>query len=72
MATKLEYKTTEAKRATNKAYENSVEKTLVRFAKNGDLRIADVRAAADAAGEALNAYIVRAIRERMEREGVEI
>lgn len=69
MPKKPEYKTSEAKRRTNAAYEAGVTKTLIRFSKGNELTLEHVRAAADAAGESVNAYVVRAIRERMEREG---
>ena len=72
MAKKPEYKTTEAKRRTNAAYEATLDKTFVRFSKGSGVTLAQVRACADAAGESVNAYIVRAIRERMEREGASL
>ena len=53
-----------------KKYEAKVyDKIYIRLRKE-DLSADHVRACADAAGESVNAYIVRAIRERMEREGV--
>lgn len=70
MPKKPEYKTTEAKRKTNAAYEATLDKTFVRFTKGAGVSLAQVREYADKAGESVNAYIVRAIRERMEREEV--
>ena len=43
------------------------DKIYIRLRKD-ELSADDVRAAADRAGESVNAYIVRAVRERMTRE----
>ena len=56
--------------ASRARYEaKAYDKLMLRLRKDG-LSADHVRACADAAGESVNAYIVRAIRERMEREGV--
>lgn len=56
--------------ASRARYEaKAYDKIYIRLRKD-DLNADDVKAAADKAGESVNAYIVRAIRERMEREGV--
>lgn len=50
-------------------YEAKVyDKILLRLRKDTETSKDAVQAAADAAGETLNGYITRAIRERMERE----
>lgn len=56
--------------ASRARYEaKAYDKIYIRLRKD-DLNADDVKAAADKAGESVNAYIVRAIRERMEREEV--
>lgn len=56
--------------ASRARYEaKAYDKIHIRLRKD-DLNADDVKAAADKAGESVNAYIVRAIRERMEREEV--
>ena len=56
--------------ASRARYEaKAYDKLMLRLRKDG-LSADHVRVCADAAGESVNAYIVRAIRERMEREGV--
>ena len=55
---------------SRKKYEAKVyDKIMLRLRKE-DLSNDDVKEAAVRAGESVNAYIVRAIRERMEREEV--
>ena len=53
-------------RASRKWNEENLERTYVTVHKGEKSKI---KAAADAAGEAVNAYINRAIAERMEKEG---
>lgn len=56
--------------ASRARYEaKAYDKVYIRLRKD-DLNADDVKSAADKAGESVNAYIVRAIRERMEREEV--
>lgn len=43
------------------------DKVLLRIRKDGDLTREDITAAATAAGESLNEYILNSIRERMTR-----
>ena len=66
----VDKKTRNKQNAASRArYEaKAYDKFSLRLRKD-DLSVEAVRAAADAAGESMNAYIVRAIRERMEREG---
>lgn len=66
-----EIKTSRKKLDTNARYESTIDKTMVRFTKAAGINLSQVRDAAERAGEPVNAYIVRAIRERMEREGVD-
>lgn len=55
------------KAASNARYEATLERLLVRLPR-GEVTKAEIQAAADAAGESVNGYIVQAVRERMERE----
>lgn len=55
-------------KATTKYEASKYDKILVRLPKG---ERAEVQAAADAAGESLNAYIVGAVKQRMEREAKE-
>ena len=64
-----EKKTSESKLKSNAAYEAKQGHFHLRFVQSADMSVERVRECADAAGESVNAYIVRAIRERMEREG---
>lgn len=57
--------------ASRARYEaKAYDKVYIRLRKD-DLNAEAIKAAAEQAGESVNAYIVRAIRERMEREGVD-
>ena len=53
-------------KATAKYEAKVYDKTLIRLPKG---KLGDIRIAADAAGESVNAYINKAVDERMEREG---
>ena len=64
-------KTSRKKLDTNARYEATIDKKLLRFTKEGGITLEQVTDAAARVGEPVNAYIVRAIRERMEREGVD-
>ena len=55
----------DAKRASNARYLSKFKTVWVRFAQTDATA---VQAAADAAGESLNAYIVGAVAQRMDRE----
>ena len=55
----------DAKRASNARYLSKFKTVSVRFAQPDATA---VQAAADAAGESLNAYIVGAVAQRMDRE----
>ena len=68
----VDKKTRNKQNAASRArYEaKAYDKIYIRLRKD-DLCADDVRAAAEAAGESVNAYIVRAVRERMTREGVD-
>ena len=55
-------------KATTKYEAAKYDKILVRIPKG---ERAEVQAAADAAGESLNAYIVGAVKQRMERENAD-
>ena len=55
-------------KATTKYEASKYDKILVRLQKG---ERAEVQAAADAAGESLNAYIVGAVKQRMEQEAKE-
>ena len=57
------------KAASNARYEATLERLLVRLPR-GEMTKAEIQAAADAAGESVNGYIVQAVRERMQRERV--
>lgn len=54
-------------KAVNKYVRENYDRVLVTFSMKGKKDI--IKAAADAAGESVNAYINRAVDERMEREG---
>lgn len=56
------------KRATNAAYDKKQEHFHLRIVQSHELTLERIRAAAEAAGESLNAYITRAIAERIKRE----
>lgn len=66
----VDKKTINRQNAASRArYEaKTYDKLMLRLRKD-DLSADHVRECAEAAGESVNAYIVRAIRERMEREG---
>ena len=66
----VDKKTLNRQNAASRArYEaKTYDKLMLRLRKD-DLSADHVRECAEAAGESVNAYIVRAIRERMEREG---
>ena len=55
------------KRASNKAYNQKCDRIEIRPLKPTGTAI---RAAAEASGQSLQAYIVQACQERMEREGL--
>lgn len=55
------------KAASNARYEATLERLLVRLPR-GEVTKAEIQAAADAAEESVNGYIVQAVRERMQRE----
>ena len=67
----VDKKTRNRQNAASRArYEAKVyDKVYIRLRKD-DLCADDIRAAAERAGESVNAYIARAIHERMVREGV--
>lgn len=52
-------------RAQTKWEAKAYDKVLLRIRKDGDLTRDDITAAATAAGESLNEYILNSIRERM-------
>ena len=54
-------------KATTKYEAKAYDKVLLRIRKDGDLTREDITAAATAAGESLNEYILNSIRERMNR-----
>ena len=54
-------------KAVNKYVREKYDRVLVTFNVKGKKEI--IKAAADAAGESVNAYINKAVDERMEREG---
>ena len=60
-------KTSDNKLKTNQRYLDKLDNIMFRVPK-GQREV--IHAAAACTGESVNAYIVRAIRERMEREGV--
>lgn len=62
----MEKKTSAARLACNARYDKTQDRIALRLGKEDG---AAVRAAAAAAGQSVNAYIVQAIRERMERDG---
>jgi len=56
------------KRAKQKYEAKAYEKILVRIRADGDLTREQISRAAEAEGETVNAYILEAVRERMEKE----
>lgn len=62
-------KTSDKKLKTNQRYLDKLDNIMLRV-PGGQREV--IRAAATRVGESVNAYIVTAIRERMEREGAEI
>lgn len=52
-------------KATTKYESKAYDKVLLRIRKDGELTREDITAAATAAGESLNEYILNSIRERM-------
>lgn len=62
---KMANKTSPAHLAGNARYDQTQDRVALRLGKEEG---AMVRAAAAAAGQSLNAYVVQAIRERIERE----
>lgn len=52
-------------RATTKFEHNTYDKTTVRTRKDGNLTRKDIQRAADAKGESLNQYILKAVEMRM-------
>lgn len=61
------YKTPAEIRANTKYIAKTYDRIMVKLRKDGDLRSDDIKAAAAAEGLSLNAYVVQAIREKMER-----
>ena len=59
---------TEAKREGNKRHQLKLDRIVIQPQKDEGERI---RAAADASGESLQGYILRSIRDRMERDKAE-
>lgn len=58
-------KTEAQKRANNKFEHNAYDKTTIRTRKDGDFTRKDMQRAADAKGESLNQYILKAVQMRM-------
>lgn len=58
----------EAKRRNNDAYNAKCDRIMIQPRKEAGQ---EIRAAAAAAGQSLQGYILQAVRERMEREGGE-
>lgn len=56
------------KRATLKYETKAYDKVLVRIRKDGDLTRKDIQKSADAKGESLNQYILKAVEMRMEQD----
>lgn len=57
-------------RATNKYNKATYDKILVRIRKDNDLiSLEDLKQAVEASGESLNTYVLKAIADRMDREG---
>ena len=56
-----------SKQYTTEYVKNHYERVLVRL-KSDEMSRDDIKAAADSAGESVNAYIIEAIRQRMVRE----
>lgn len=52
-------------KATTKYESKAYDKVLLRIRKDGELTREDITAAATAAGESLNEYILNSVRERM-------
>lgn len=57
---------TDAKRAGNARHQETLDRIVIQPHKEDG---AEIRAAAAAAGQSLQKYILQAIRERMERDG---
>jgi uncharacterized protein (DUF1778 family) len=55
-------------KATAKWEAKALDKVCLRIRKDGDTTRDRIQDAATAAGESLNAYILEAVRQRMERE----
>lgn len=55
-------------KSTTKYEHNNYDKVTLRLRRDADLTRDRLQEAADSAGESLNAYIIEAIRQRMERE----
>jgi len=59
---------TEKKAITNKAYQDKLDRIVIQPRKEEG---ATIREAAAQAGQSLQAYVLQAVRERMQREGGE-
>ena len=58
---------TETKARNNKAHQDKLDRIVIQpYAQEG----AAIRAAAEAAGQSLQGYVLQACRERMERESI--
>ena len=55
-------------KSTTKYERNNYDKVTIRLRRDADLTRDKLQEAADAARESVNAYIIEAIRQRMERE----
>ena len=55
-------------KSTTKYEHNNYDKVTLRIRRDADLTRDRLQEAADAAGESLNAYIIEAVRRRMESE----
>ena len=55
-------------RATIKYETKSYDKLCIRIRKDADITREDIQSAADQAGESVNAYIMEAVKKRMEEE----
>lgn len=53
------------KNATTRFENKTYDKVLLRMRKDGDITRDDIQNAADAAGESLNAYVLNAVKARM-------
>jgi predicted HicB family RNase H-like nuclease len=61
-------KTDAQKRATSKFETKAYDKVLIRIRKDGDLTRKDIQRSADAKGESLNQYILKAVEMRMQAD----